>query len=922
MSLKLRDLIRQVRACKTAAEERAVIAKESAMIRTAIREEQEHYRHRNVAKLLFMHMLGYPTHFGQLECLKLIASPHFPEKRIGYLGMMLLLSEEADVLMLATNSLKNDMNSDNKFVAGLSLCTIGNLATADMSRDLATEVEKHLKSSTPYLRKKACLSMTRCLVKCPDMADDFVERLSTLLKDRSHGVLITVVQLMTQVIMNDEELNPYDPNTMDEEDMSVCRAALLKLVPTLVKLLRNLLGKGYAPEMDVAGVSDPFLQVQILTLLRLLGAKDENASEEMNDVLAQVATNTDSSKNAGNAILYECVQTIMAIDSEESLRVLAVNILGRFLLNRDNNIRYVALNVLAKCVKEGVSIGEDSPNSASSALQRHRSTVVECLKDPDISIRQRALELIYHLVNQENVEALVAELLNYLVLCPREHRGEICSRILQVVEKFSPNDRWRADTLITMLTIAGRECDRDVQNAAINFISMSNEDLRAYSVHKLLKAIRDDDGSQRGLLIVGIWCIGEYGDLLLQSYSYNSANEVGGDSEPITISFMPLVPVNIVTTVEDITKYHNCPEEVRLRALTCFAKLSERFSELGNGESVQQLLKELLSKYNSSGSLELQLRSCEFGALIGGGGKGSTSDGGMLDLGVTGDSSTFASAAKEALAKMPVVDISIMQKNKQMNNLGEGSMAEMTNIEAKAPVASGSNEPNLLDLDDIFGGGEPAPAASTTANTDGTNKPVSIENRNGTKADELLAPAASPPETKQNDLDLLADIFSAPPAAAPAPAALAPASYDPFSGAATPTTPSLTQTPPQPTITKISAFNKSGLEIIFECRKLSASRSQSEVTAKFKNSADDAIYGLNFQCAVPKYITMEMLPPSSTTVPISGVVGTKEVTQVINVDNSMIGTKSLMMKLKISFTLKGKKMEFQQTCNSFPTGDF
>ena len=58
MSMKLRDLIRKVRACKTAAEERAVVAKESAMIRTAIREEQTHFRHRNVAKLLFMHMLG------------------------------------------------------------------------------------------------------------------------------------------------------------------------------------------------------------------------------------------------------------------------------------------------------------------------------------------------------------------------------------------------------------------------------------------------------------------------------------------------------------------------------------------------------------------------------------------------------------------------------------------------------------------------------------------------------------------------------------------------------------------------------------------------------------------------------------------------------------------------------------------------
>ena len=58
MSLKLRDLIRKVRMCKTAAEERSVIAKESAMIRTAIKEEQAHFRHRNVAKLLFMHMLG------------------------------------------------------------------------------------------------------------------------------------------------------------------------------------------------------------------------------------------------------------------------------------------------------------------------------------------------------------------------------------------------------------------------------------------------------------------------------------------------------------------------------------------------------------------------------------------------------------------------------------------------------------------------------------------------------------------------------------------------------------------------------------------------------------------------------------------------------------------------------------------------
>ena len=40
----------------------------------------------------------------------------------------------------------------------------------------------------------------------------------------------------------------------------------------------------------------------------------------------------------------------MAVESIGGLRVLAVNILGRFLANKDNNIRYVALHTLAKVV--------------------------------------------------------------------------------------------------------------------------------------------------------------------------------------------------------------------------------------------------------------------------------------------------------------------------------------------------------------------------------------------------------------------------------------------------------------------------------------------------------------------------------------------------------------------------------------------
>ena len=106
MSIRLRELIKEVRMCKTAAEERAAIAKECSNIRTAIKEDKSDYRHRNVAKLLYIHMLGYPTHFGQMECLKLIVSPSYADKRMGDLGLMLLLDEKQEVLMLVTNSLQ------------------------------------------------------------------------------------------------------------------------------------------------------------------------------------------------------------------------------------------------------------------------------------------------------------------------------------------------------------------------------------------------------------------------------------------------------------------------------------------------------------------------------------------------------------------------------------------------------------------------------------------------------------------------------------------------------------------------------------------------------------------------------------------------------------------------------------------------
>ena len=126
--------------------------------------------------MLFFNLLGYPTHFGQIECVKLVASPNFTEKRIGYLGLSQLMDESSDILILVTSSIKKDLNEKgNNFVIALALTAIAEISTDYMCRELYPDVKRLMKSASAYIKQKAILAAIRTLKNIPDTIEDFLE---------------------------------------------------------------------------------------------------------------------------------------------------------------------------------------------------------------------------------------------------------------------------------------------------------------------------------------------------------------------------------------------------------------------------------------------------------------------------------------------------------------------------------------------------------------------------------------------------------------------------------------------------------------------------------------------------------------------------------------------------------------------------
>lgn len=725
----LRQLIQTIRGCKTATEERSVIQRETASIRHVIGNGSPTIKERSrcVLKLAYISMLGYSTEFAQMQVVTLIAENDFVAKRCAYLALAILLDERQEVLTLAENHLKRDLTSGNALIQCLALDAVANLAGEDMAHDVIGDITALLDNTSPSVRRKACLVALRIVQKVPNAAEAVIDKLIACLSERNHGVLISALVALTQCV--------------DFINTTAIVDKLKDRIPVLVTLLKSLILSAYATEYDIGAVADPFLQCGIIrffqSIVGIIAAAGPEAAgryqqsiEAITDILAQVATNTDGQRNVGCAILYECVRTIALMKdglADDGLRVLAVNILGRFVLNKDNNIRYIALSALKDWVVR------EYP-----AVQRHRATIIGSLRDPDVSIRRKALELITALINPENVRIIMPDLLDHVGGFSLDMRAEAAAAVGRAIETYAPNVEWRVETSLRYFDRAAHFVPLEF---GLNFIALlsrlSNESARPLqrllveavctlwnvqflpalssahtSVHlsgmpprESLPASPPHMLKREAALIAAVWAAGEFGrEIIIPHFNANP-----DEGHPYNRNLIISSLLEALTTV-----YEECDSQLlRLYTLTACAKLVSR---CGKFEALANLARPFFDKAAKSMDCEIQQRGIEYLFLC------SDRD---LALAAFGPN---------------VVAIPEFKENNNNNSQQQGaiSLSGLTGASPNSKQEGNKNNNNnnapKTSFDDIFGGGgsNPSSNASTSNNKNSADifGPVSNNNNN------------------------------------------------------------------------------------------------------------------------------------------------------------------------------------------------
>lgn len=574
--------ISDIRNCKSKEAEIRRINKELANIRNKFRGDKAidgYQKKKYVCKLLFIFLLGHDIDFGHMEAVNLLSSNKYSEKQIGYLFISVLMNSNSDLMRLIIQSIKNDLSSKNPIHVNLALQCIANIGIGrEMAETFAPEIPRLLVSgdTIDVVKQSAALCLLRLFRAMPEMtlSSEWTSRIIHLLNDQHMGVVTAAVSLINSLVYK----NP------DEYRGCVSLA--------VSRLSRIVTASSYTDFQDYSYyfIPAPWLSVKLLRLLQNYPPPDDpgvqgRLMECLETILNKAQEPPKLRKvqhsNAKNAVLFEAISLIIHMDSQQTQQILvrACNQLGQFLQHRETNLRYLALESM--CLLATSEFSHD-------AVKKHQETVINALKtERDVSVRQRAVDLLYAMCDKTNAEEIVAEMLKYLETADYSIREEMVLKVAILAEKYASDYTWYVDVILKLIRIAGDYVSEEVWYRVIQIV-INREDVQGYAAKTVFEALQAQ-ACHENMVKVAAYILGEFGNL------------IAGDPRST-----PRIQFNLLHS-----KYHLCSLSTRALLLTTYVKFINLFSEIKS--DIQAVLATDSNIRNSDA--ELQQRAAEYYAL-------------------------------------------------------------------------------------------------------------------------------------------------------------------------------------------------------------------------------------------------------------------------------------------------------------------
>ena len=561
MTKSLYDFVSSVRLLESPEEEKFNISTEKAEIRSYLRKLDPDFRPTIVAKLIFLNLLNQDTSWGQMETINLMAHERFSYKAVGYIGASILLDPKSDISMLSTQIITNDLSSQDSNIQCLALSYIANNGSKDICRTVSTSVQRLLNSPISRVMKYAGMASANIIRTNPDLSDGFKNLVQPLLNNGNHGVVNSGINLVIILINNCPQLAGVWSQFSDP----------------FTKILKGLSNSRLGKEFKFKEFNDPFMQIKCLKALGSL----RKTSKELEELLQSIVSSTITKKNMalGRSILYEAVETVIAVSDNPSLRALAFNQIGRLFKTKSPSVIYSSLSAFAR-ILQSQKIDVNTNNVDTQALQRYKAQVVKCLDHQDPSIRRRALDVVTALIDESNAESLIPEILSYVKLADTDFRTDMISRIYTATQKYAKSKEWNFDIIHQMLIESGNYISTEIISSFCELISSSPE-LQQYAVEKLSASLSNFSENQ-SLVQVAAFVIGEF------------ASRVNGE-----LLFFKKI----------ISMPQTKPETI-MYIVTAISKLAIRFGQVNEAVTI-------LHELTQSNNIEVQQRSGEMTKLLG-----------------------------------------------------------------------------------------------------------------------------------------------------------------------------------------------------------------------------------------------------------------------------------------------------------------